>query len=441
MNAPTNLPEIDVVFTILSPHRPGALGALLTVIGEEGAIVGDVKTLYIGKTRSKREITISLMSIDDVDRLRAAINTRSPAQVLTVTDVVFDRHRGGKIASRTTAQLEGVNDMRLIYTPGVARVCLEIADKPESARDYTSIPHTVGIFTNGTRVLGLGDIGPVASMPVMEGKAAIYDRFVGLSAVPVLIDTKDPDEFIDTVVRVAPTFGGIHLEDIRVPDCFKIEDELIRRLDKPVMHDDQHGTATVTLAAVLSALRIIGKTGVDSVKVTQVGLGAAGIGIARLMLHYGFRVTGVDPLPEAQQRILDSGGQVGELGTATSEADVVVATTGVVGLITPEMIRPGQIILALSNPAAEISVNDAINAGAALAGDGRVINNALAFPGLFKAAMDMGAKAITPDMKVAAAEAISELSDPASDELVPSPFHPDVHEHVMLRVKNQLETV
>jgi malate dehydrogenase (oxaloacetate-decarboxylating) len=269
-------------------------------------------------------------------------------------------------------------------------------------------------------------------MPVMEGKAVLYDQFVGISATPILVDTEDPDAFIETVARIAPTFGGIHLEDIRIPDCFYIEDELIRRLKKPVMHDDQHGTATVLLAAVLSALRETGRKADDSLVFAQIGLGAAGLAIARLLLDYGFRVVGVDPAPDSRQRLLDYGGATVELEEAMQTADGVIATTGVVGLIKPEMVQPGQIILALSNPIPEIFPQVALEAGAAFAADGKSVNNALAFPGLFKAALLGQRSAITSEMKIAAAKAISVLAD--KDELVPSPLHPTVHQQVIKAV-------
>jgi malate dehydrogenase (oxaloacetate-decarboxylating) len=300
---------------------------------------------------------------------------------------------------------------------------------PAKALELTGIGNSVGIFTNGTRVLGLGDIGPVAGMPVMEGKAVIYDQFVGISAVPILVDTKDPAEFIETVVRVAPTFGGIHLEDIRMPDCFRIEDELIRRLNKPVMHDDQHGTATVLLAAVLTALRHTNRDGRRDLVCAQIGLGAAGFGIAKLLIQAGFKVLGVDRNESACARLENVGGDIATLEDAMKRADIVIATTGVVGLIKPEMIQKGQIILSLSNPIPEIFPEEALDAGAAYAADGKSVNNALAYPGLFRAALDGRRKAITPAMKIAAARAISSLAGP--DELVPSPLHPDVHTAVI----------
>ncbi len=430
MDAPRpRLPETDIVVIVRNPHRIGLLGKLLGVIGDEGAAVGNIETQSIGKDHSVREVTVSVHDMNHLDAVLRAIRQRTEAEILGVKDLVFERHQGGKLHSSRTRELERLEDLRYIYTPGVARVCTAIQNDPALARQYTAIGNSVGIFTNGTRVLGLGNIGAVPSLPVMEGKAVIYDRFVGLSATPILIDTEDPDEFIETVVRVAPTFGGIHLEDIRTPDCFYIEDELIRRIRKPVMHDDQHGTATVLMAAVLSALRYTGRSGRKDLVCAQIGLGAAGLAIARLLMDYGFAVIGVDPSVESQARLLKYGGSVGEIDAAMRAADIVIATTGVVGLIKPEMIHPGQIILPLSNPIPEIYPEAAIEAGAAYAADGQSVNNALAFPGLFKAALQVQAEAITSAMKIAAAEAISALAP--EGELVPSPFHPLVHTQVV----------
>jgi malate dehydrogenase (oxaloacetate-decarboxylating) len=428
------LPDYDVVLTIRNPQRPGMIGRLLTVVGEHDALVGTIDTRFLGRDHFVRDITISVFDEAHLAEVHQAIEAETESEVLKTTDVVFDRHLGGKMRAGRTTEVETLGDLRTLYTPGVARVCRAIERDPALARRYTSIPKTVGIFTNGTRVLGLGNIGPVASMPVMEGKAILYDRFAGLSAVPILVDTEDPEAFVDTVTRVAPTFGGIHLEDIRTPDCFWIEDELRRRLPQPVMHDDQHGTATVLLAAVLSALRHTGQPERRDLTCVQVGLGAAGLAIGSLLLDAGFRVIGVDPSADARERMMRKGGETeADLATAAAQADILIATTGVVGLIRPEMIQPGQIVLALSNPVPEITPEAALAAGAIFSADGRSVNNALAFPGLFKAALDVGAPAITSAMKVAAAEAISSLAP--DDELVPSPFHPEVHTRVIDAVR------
>lgn len=436
MSERTGTPEIDIVFTMRVLHRQGQLGKLLTLFGRLGGLIGDISTDFVGKTHSHRHITVSVHDYDHLREIQEALGQVDFAELLEVQDLVFEKHRGGKMQYGRGEDVRTVQDLRYIYTPGVARVCTAIAESPACAREYTAIPNTVGIFTNGTRVLGLGDIGPVASLPVMEGKAVIYDQFVGLGAVPVLIDTKDPEEFVRTVELVSPSFGGIHLEDIRIPDCFYIEDELKRRLDKPVMHDDQHGTGTVSLAAVMSACRWTEIAPGETVTAAQIGLGAAGFGIASLLLEWGAKVYGVDPGPDAQKRFKAVGGEVTELDEAMAKARIVIATTGVVGLIKPEMIRPGQIILALSNPVPEISPEAALAAGAAFASDGKSINNALAYPGLFKAALEAGTRSISGKMKIAAARAISDLAE--GGDLVPGPFHPDVHENVIAAVEHAI---
>ncbi len=428
------LPEWDILFEIKSLHKQGALGKLLTVIGEEGAIVGEIKTEFVGKTHSLRKITVSVYDEENLKSLVKAINEKTEAQILSYKDLVYERHKGGKIHCGRKTDVKTIWDLRYIYTPGVARISQEIIADPNKAREYTSISNSVGIFTNGTRVLGLGDIGPLAGMPVMEGKAVIYDQFVGISAVPILVDTKDPVEFVNIVEKVSKTFGGIHLEDIRIPDCFYIEEELIKRLNKPVMHDDQHGTATVVLAAIISALKQAGHLLDKKITVAQIGLGAAGFGIAKLLVDYGLEVIGSDLSEESRKRLENYGGKTTSLEDAINHADVVISTTGRVGLIKPEMIKKGQVILALSNPIPEIFPEEAINAGAAFASDGKSINNALAYPGLFKAALEKNANRITAEMKIAAAEVISSLAD--DNELVPSPFHPEVHKKVIEAVKS-----
>lgn len=425
-------PDNDVIFIIKNPHRPGMLGKVTTVIGEEGGLIGDMKTLFVGHDHVLREIVVSVFDAVHLGQIERCIKERSEAEVIEIKDIVFEHHRNGKLHMKRTREVDSVATLRYVYTPGVARVCKAIQQDPDLAREYTSVGNNVGIFTNGTRVLGLGDIGPLASLPVMEGKAMLYDQFVGISAIPILIDTKDPDEFINIVEKLSIGFAGIHLEDIRTPDCFMIEDELIKRLNKPVMHDDQHGTATVLLAALINALKQANIENHRSVTVAQLGLGAAGFAIAKLLIDYGFNVMAFDPNPSSHERLISAGGTVADFDTAM-KADVVIATTGRVGLITKEMIKKGQIILALSNPIPEILPEDAIEAGAAFAADGKSVNNALAYPGLFKAAIEMRAEQITSEMKIAAALAIAEHAEP--NELVPSPFNHAVHQAVIDRVK------
>jgi malate dehydrogenase (oxaloacetate-decarboxylating) len=296
------------------------------------------------------------------------------------------------------------------------------------------IHRTVAICTNGSRVLGLGDIGPVASMPVMEGKAVFYHQLANVSAMPILIDTKDVDEFVETVTRVAPTFGGIHLEDISAPECFEIERRLIESLPQPVMHDDVHGTAVVTLAAAIVACRHAGLT-LEDETVGQIGLGAAGFGIAALMVDgKAKRVLASDPNEASHERARAKGIEITDMHTVMAEADVVVATTGVPGLIKPEMVRPGQVILALTNPYPEIDPELAIESGAAFAADGTSVNNVLGYPGIFRGALLAGAGEINLAMKLAAAEALASLAK--GSELVPEALDRSVHEAVADAVKN-----
>jgi malate dehydrogenase (oxaloacetate-decarboxylating) len=324
--------------------------------------------------------------------------------------------------------------MRDVYTPGVARACSAIAEDLSLARELTMIGRSVAICTNGTRVLGLGDIGPVASMPVMEGKAVFYHQLARVSAMPILIDTKDVEEFIETVVRISPTFGGIHLEDISAPECFEIEARLIEALPQPVMHDDVHGTAVVTLAAALVACRHAGLA-LDQEVVGQIGLGAAGYGIANLMVEAGARrVLASDPNPLSHERASAKGIEITDMQSIMAEADLVVATTGVPGLIEPEMVREGQVILALTNPCPEIESDDALAAGAAFAADGRSVNNVLGYPGIFRGALLSGARRINAQMKLAAAQVLASLA--TGSELVPDALDSQVHEQVADAVRD-----
>jgi malate dehydrogenase (oxaloacetate-decarboxylating) len=424
---------LDCTYRVHIPHKAGQLARVAGLIADEGGLIGDVVTISVGNEATLREITVEVRDIGQADRIAGCLTQLPGVKVQWHRDRALIRHEGGKLTMGPTVEVRTVQDMRDVYTPGVARVCLAIAEDPALAYRYTGIGRTVGICTNGTRVLGLGDIGPRAAMPVMEGKAIFYKQCAGLDAVPVLIDTRDVDEFVDTVVRIAPTFGGIHLEDISAPACFEIERRLIDALDMPVMHDDVHGTAVVTLAAAIVACRNA-QIMLPDATVGQVGLGAAGLGIASLMLDGGVkRVIASDPNPASHARARERGIEIAELETVMAEAQVVVATTGVPGLIRPEMIRPGQVILALSNPDPEIEPEAALAAGAAFAADGRSVNNVLGYPGIFRGAMEAGAPEITPRMKLAAAWAIAGLT--VASELVPDVLDRKVHEHVAEAVR------
>src|SRR3954447_14186275 len=279
---------MDCTYRLRIPHTSGQLARVAGTIAEQGGLIGDVTTILIARHEAVREITVELRDKPHAEALAAALSALPGVAVSWYHDRAFIAHEGGKLEVVARREIRTNQDVRDVYTPGVARVSTAIAEFPELAGRFTMIGRSVAICTNGTRVLGLGDIGPVASMPVMEGKALFYAQLVGVSAVPVLIDTKDVDEFVETVVRIAPGFGGIHLEDIRAPDCFEIEQRLIAMLDVPVMHDDVHGTAVASLAAVLVACDQTHRRLEDST-VGQLGLGAAGLGIATLIKQAGAR--------------------------------------------------------------------------------------------------------------------------------------------------------
>ena len=413
------------ILLVEAPHKPGNMAKVLGVLGSLDVTVEGLNAVRRLDKDTIWEITIEYDDTLKIDDLIEQINQLPETLMVGKSDRVFNRHKGGKIQTTSRIAINSLEILRDVYTPGVARVCEAIRECPEKIKEYTNIQNTVAIVTNGTAILGLGDIGAEAGLPVMEGKAAILSELVGLSGVPILLDTKDSLKIIKTVEAIAPSFGAILLEDIRAPECFEIEDELIQRLNKPVFHDDQHGTAIVVLAALLSATK---RTGVDinNCVFGQIGLGAAGIGICSLMREYGVKeVLGTDIEQDAMLRLGDLGGQGTSLKELMAKADIVVATTGVKGLIKPEMVREGQIIMALTNPDPEIEPAVAVENGARFATCGKIVNNMLAFPGLFKGTLDAEVKEITHEMRIAAAETLSRLAK--DDALVPSALNKEAH--------------
>jgi len=350
-------------------------------------------------------------------------------------------HEGGKVRMQRTVEVETLEQLRIVYTPGVARVCKLIEAEPEKRYEYTAIGETIAIVTNGTAVLGLGDIGPVASMPVMEGKSVILDQMVGVATVPILLDSKNADEIVRTVELMAPTFGGILLEDISAPLCFEVENRLRELLDIPVFHDDQHGTAVVTLAALISALKISDRQAGD-VRVVMNGAGAAGIAVARFLLAYGVadvilcdragaiyegRTENMNPFKEEVARETNKQRETGSLADVMQGKEVFVGVS-VAGVVTQDMVRsmaPNPIVFAMANPTPEIWPHEAIEAGAIASEDGRNINNALGFPGLFRGTLDVRAHTINEEMKIAAAAALAALAPDGA--LVPDFMDPAVH--------------
>jgi malate dehydrogenase (oxaloacetate-decarboxylating) len=428
---------IDYTYRVRSTHRRGQIARIAEAISEAEGLIGDIQTINLTRRQSIREITIECRDRDHAKEIAGKLEETDGVTLLWCRDRALMKHEGGKLTIEPVRRVESLQEMRDVYTPGVAQACRAIADDPKKVTDYTMIGRTVAICTNGTRVLGLGDIGPRASMPVMEGKAVFYRQFAGISAMPILIDTHDPDEFVATVERIALTFGGIHLEDIDSPACFDIEERLIESLDMPVMHDDVHGTAVVTLAAALVGCSRADKEFGD-VCVGQIGLGAAGFGIASLMKDGGAkRVLASDPNEASHARAREEGIEIVSYDELMDAADVVVATTGKPGLIEAGDVKDDQIILALSNPEPEIEPMVALEAGAAFAADGSAVNNVLGYPGIFRGALLAGATAINTEMKVAAAHAIAALAE--ESELVPDVFDSNVHERVAEAVKEAAE--
>jgi malate dehydrogenase (oxaloacetate-decarboxylating) len=432
------LPEKQVrILRAMIRDEPGHIGMLTQAIGDGGAGIGDIVKVRTAGEYNVRELELYIDSEDQLRLILERVALIDGIRVEAVYDPVLELHRSGKIRMRSTVSIERIGDIRKIYTPGVATVCNEIQAHPEKVYDYTALGKTVAIVTNGTAVLGLGNIGVHAGLPVMEGKAALLDRLVGLSGVPILIPSRDPETFIDTVIQIAPSFGAIQIEDVAAPECFEIEQRLIDQLPIPVMHDDQHGTAVVCLAALLNAMQQTGLQ-LDRLCIGLLGLGAAGIGITKLLISYGVKdLAGSDINREAARRFEALGGHADELRGVMARAQVVIATTGRAGLIEPEMIREGQIVFALSNPVPEIEPGRALEAGAAFAVDGRSVNNALGFPGIFLGALDARTRRITDAMKVAAAETIAQFAEPG--ELVPSLLHADVHHAVAEAVQEAAE--
>ncbi|GAA2905675.1 NADP-dependent malic enzyme [Streptomyces mexicanus] len=364
------------------------------------------------------------------------------AEPLDSFDPAFALHRGGKMAVQATVPVRDKDDLSLAYTPGVARVCTAIAEQPELVHDYTWKSSVVAVVTDGTAVLGLGDIGPQASLPVMEGKAILFKQFGGVDAVPIALDCTDTDEIVDTVVRLAPSFGGINLEDISAPRCFEIERKLQERLDIPVFHDDQHGTAVVTLAALRNAARLSGRT-IGDLRAVISGAGAAGVAIAKMLVEAGIGDVAVTdrkgivsagrddltPVKRDLASFTNKAGLSGSLEDALAGADVFI---GVSGGTVPEAavasMAKGAFVFAMANPNPEVHP-DVAHKYAAVVATGRSdfpnqINNVLAFPGIFAGALQVRASRITEGMKIAAAEALAGVvgDDLAADYVIPSPF-------------------
>jgi malate dehydrogenase (oxaloacetate-decarboxylating) len=434
-------------------HRPGMLGRVATAIGEAGGTIGAVDLVSVDGEHTVRDITVATGSQADWDKIVDALRHVDGARVVDTTDRTFLMHVGGKIELHNKHPLRTRDDLSMAYTPGVARVCGAIAQDPGKAFQYTIKRNTVAVVSDGTAVLGLGDIGPRAAMPVMEGKAMLFKEFAGVDAFPICLDTKDPDEIVATVKAIAPGFGGINLEDISAPRCFEIEDRLKDALDIPVFHDDQHGTAVVVLAAVLNALRITGKR-TEDIHMVVIGLGAAGIAVTKILMEAGVRhVIGADSrgalhtgradyvdgsMPATKRWYAEATNpdrRDGSPSDLLDGADLLIGLSGP-GVIDPDALakmNADAMVFAMANPTPEVAPEDAAPHVRIMA-TGRSdypnqINNVLCFPGIFRGALDVRASGITEGMKMAAARAIAGIvsdEELREDYIIPSVFNRDV---------------
>jgi malate dehydrogenase (oxaloacetate-decarboxylating) len=422
---------------------PGVLGALTTTIGEVGGNIAAASGFEAKGPIVTRTIDVHARSEDHARRIAEAAGRVEGVTLLDWWDRTFRMHEGGKVEVLPLCPVGDAEDLAMAYTPGVARVCNAIADDPQLAHRYTIKKNTVAIVTDGTAVLGLGDIGPAAAMPVMEGKALLFKEFGQVDAFPICLDVATPDEVVETVIRLAPTFGGINLEDIAAPGAFEIEARLREALDIPVFHDDQHGTAVVTTAALTNALELVGKKATD-ISVLISGVGAAGMAIGKMLLEVGVgEIVGVDRqgaihrgrrgLNEPKNWFAEHtnpDNKAGALSDVIDGADVFVGVSAP-GILTSADLRKmaeDPIVFAMANPDPEIQPEDAEGLAAVMA-TGRSdypnqINNVLAFPGIFRGALDAGATGITEAMNMAAAGAIASLV--ATEDLHPSYVIPSV---------------
>ena len=423
---------------------PNTLGRLATAIGEAGANIVSMGGFDVRGEVLTNEIVVNCR---DEEHATAVLNRVEALEGVILRgwfDRTFELHRGGKIEVLSLAPVTDNHDLSMAYTPGVARICMAIHADPSRAHELTIKKNTVAIVTDGTAVLGLGDIGPIAALPVMEGKALLFKEFAGVDAFPVCLDVDDPSEIIETVIRIAPAFGGINLEDIAAPAAFEVEEALQEALDIPVFHDDQHGTAVVTLAALWNSLRLTGREiGDQSVVIS--GVGAAGVAVGKILIDSGVgEIVGVDrtgALYQGRDNLnsakewfainTNSDRKMGSLSDVLAGADVFIGLSGP-GLLDAADLRnmaPEPIVFAMANPDPEIRPEEADGLAAVMA-TGRSdypnqINNVLAFPGIFRGALDAGATRVTENMKLAAARAIADSVDDEDlkpDFVVPSVF-------------------
>jgi malate dehydrogenase (oxaloacetate-decarboxylating) len=462
--ATTPSAQYSLTLRVEIDHVPGMLGKVASAIGDAGGTIGAVDLAAVDETHTIRDITVETGDAGDWPRLTDAVNAVTGARVLDATDRTFMLHIGGKIEQHNKSPLKTRDDLSMAYTPGVARVCTAIQEDPDKAFQYTIKRNTVAVISDGTAVLGLGDIGPRAAMPVMEGKAMLFKEFAGVDAFPICLDTTDVDEIVSVVKAIAPGFGGINLEDISAPRCFEIESRLQAELDIPVFHDDQHGTAVVTLAALYNALRLTGQR-IDAIRVVIVGLGAAGIAVSNILTEAGVRqLIGcdsrgavhmerpdyLDGTMSASKRHLAETSNVehrdGPPAAVVEGADLFIGLSGARVMPAEALgtMNPDPIVFAMANPNPEVSPEEAARY-ARIVATGRSdypnqINNVLCFPGVFRGALDVRATAITETMKTAAARAIADIvadDELREDYIIPSVFNREVTPAVAAAVADE----
>jgi len=451
-------PSYSITIRCQLENRPGVLGKLTTAIGEEGGNIGAIDIAGTGASSLTRDVTVNTRDETHADTIAARVNRIDGVRVIHVSDRTFLLHLGGKIEVQGRAPLKTRDDLSMAYTPGVARVSMAIANDQSKAWNLTIKRHTVAVVSDGSAVLGLGNIGPYGAMPVMEGKCMLFKEFGGLDAFPVCLDTQDPEAIIETVARIAPAFGGVNLEDIAAPRCFVVEDALRERVDIPVFHDDQHGTAIVPLAALKNALRIVGKP-IESVRIIMLGAGAAGVACTKILLASGARdiimcdregaiyrgrTAGMNPYKEQIAEETNPNGLRGDANQMLAGADVFIGVSGP-GLIRPAAVATmnrDAIVFAMANPTPEVMPEE-IRDTARIIATGRSdypnqINNVLAFPGVMRGALDCEARYINEAMKLAAAEAIAAVVAPEEaneDYIIPSVFNKRVATEVAEAVR------
>jgi malate dehydrogenase (oxaloacetate-decarboxylating) len=456
--------QYSVTLRVEIAHQPGMLGQVASAIGSAGGTIGAVDLVQVESDHTVRDITVDTADASEWPKLRAAVDALDGARVLDATDRTLQMHVGGKIELQNKNPLKTRDDLSMAYTPGVARVCDVIRDDPDKAFQYTIKRNTVAVVSDGTAVLGLGDIGPRAAMPVMEGKAMLFKEFAGVDAFPICLDTRDPDEIVACVRAIAPGFGGVNLEDISSPRCFEIENRLKDALDIPVFHDDQHGTAVVVLAALLNALRLTGRSIAD-LRIVIVGMGAAGVAVAQILMSAGARyIIGVDsrgalsteradyldgtmhPVKRALAEATNQQRVSGAPAEVLDGADLFIGLSGarVIDASAIARMNPDPIVFAMANPTPEVAPEEAAPYARIMA-TGRSdypnqINNVLCFPGVFRGALDVRATAITEQMKTAAAAAIASIvtdDELREDYIIPSVFNRDVAPAVAAAVAEQ----